>query len=107
MKNIAEDRLVVGSYLRPSIVIVRPVKTFDMIWIVSLVSGWGVYCYDFPLLPITSYHSLSLRISFYYSPTYDFLLLPYGASCPRADALNTRSSMLPLDNPSAVPTASH
>ena len=47
------------------------------------VCGWGVYCYDFLLLPITSYY---------------FLLLPItpSVSCSCVDALNTPSSKFPL-----------
>ena len=45
----------------------------------SKVCGWGVYCYDFLLLPVTP-----------------------SVSCSCVDALNTPSSKLPLS-----PTVSH
>ena len=40
------------------------------------VSGWGVYCCDFLLLPIASYCFLLLHIA-----SYCFLLLPIASYC--------------------------
>ena len=42
-------------------------REVDLLIDEAKVSGWGVYCCDFLLLPITSYYFLLLPITSYYS----------------------------------------
>ena len=51
MSTLEGLRYVIGSYFRPGIVVVRP--NSKRAWRRIVVQG--VYCYDFQLLPITSY----------------------------------------------------